>query len=436
MIAASEITENAAVPRQGDCPPVLIITPNVLSTTLGGGVTLNKLFAGWPGERIAQIHADVIEPDRTVCQRFYSVNGPLYSHLFPHQSRQLGRFAAWLTGTGEHGIFWSRLTPRLRRWLDKVPPRVVFSQTGNLAFLRLTRQIVGYTGASLVLHASDDWVTDWPATAIQPRLPLISDHWSRVVQREYGDLVRRASVRLAISDKMAAEYRGRYGGEWQCFYNPIEPALWPARASLAPTFTTARPFRLLYSGSLLSTSQLDGLRDAALAVADLASEGFPVELQIATHRVYFQHRASFELSRAVRFVDLVPQAELPSRLADVDLLLLPSAFDDASRKFIRLSIPGKTAEYMISGTPVMVYGPANAAVVEDAQAKDWAYVVPGRGINHVKAAIRRLAGDVALRQQLAARAREVALRDYDINRLRPAFQRLICEAGQRDLPHG
>ncbi len=421
--SAVDLAEDEALPR---LPRVLIVAPCAASTFVGGGVTLEKLFAGWPADSLAQIHSDWFAPRSNVCRRFYSVNGPFFRPNAPWWTWHVARAAAWATRQGEHGVFWSRLSPRLRRWIDAFAPEVIYSQTSNLAFTGLTKQILDYTGAPLVLHAADDWVTDWPTNVLGRRFPLVSDHLAATVKDEFTQLSARAKARLAIGEKMARVYGERYGGEWRPFYNSVDPDIWTPKRPRTK-FTAAQPFRILYSGSLLGYSALSGVEDAAQAVARLRSEGVPIELMVATHERDQVHRKELEQYDGVHVVGMVPLDQLPARLAAADLLLLPVTFDPKRLNFIRLSIHAKTAEYMASGTPILVYGPAESAIVEYATAEGWGHAVSDSGVAPLATALRFLMEYRDVRSSIAERARQLALRDFDVNKVVPRFEALMSD---------
>jgi glycosyltransferase involved in cell wall biosynthesis len=410
-------------------PRVLIISTCAASTFLGGGVTIEKLFARWPSGSLAQIHSDWFEPKDSVCENFYSVNGPFFNPRTPWWAWHLSRAAAWAVGRGEHGVFWSRLTPALRRWIDDFSPEVIYSQAGNLAFSGLTKQICDYTGVPLVLHTPDDWVTDWPTNVLGKRFPVLSAQLAARVTDEFTGLSARAKARLAIGSKMARVYGERYGGSWQPFYNSIDPTIWPA-TPLRDEFTPVRPFRVLYSGSLLGYSALAGVLDAAEAVSRLRAEGLPIELMVATHERDQVHRKQLERYEGVRVAGMVPLDQLPARLASADLLLLPVTFDPKRLNFIRLSVHAKTAEYMASGTPIVVYGPGESAIVEYAAEEGWAYVVSTAGAGYLAEAFRSLMVNPEARRSLSRRGRALALRDFDINKVRPRFEALIMDVAR------
>lgn len=409
-------------------PRVLVMTPGALNRYRESGVTLTHLFEGWPPDRITQIHADPAPPPEVaVDRRSYDASGGGRTNYRPlvRRADALRQFA---TGRSDVGLLWGRIGRRLRGWLEEFPPDVILSQTGNLAFLRLTRRVQEATGAPLVLYAADDWVSDWPANNLGRRIPVVTDVLARTVRREFQALSRSAVGHMAIGDAMAAEYRLRFGGEWQTMPNPVDLDRWPVQPRATAAYSAARPFRVLYSGSLHHLSQLPGVREAADAVAALARAGRPVRFEIATHEGFQYLRHELERGDAVRVVDLVPPEALPRRFGEVDLLFLPVVFDPLHLRYMRLSMPGKVAEYLASGTPTLVYGPRAAAVVQHAESRGWAAVVSERGVTPLQSAILGLLEDPERGRALAARAREVAAREFDQRRFAAAFQATLRAA--------
>lgn len=404
-------------------PRVVIVSPTIVNTVKGGGVTMGRLFAGWPIDAIAQIHGDILPPDLTVCREYYSIAGPFYRSPRSASVRRLLYLAAWITRTGEHGLFSARFSGRLARWVERQQPSVVFSQTGSPAYLRLTEEILDRTGAALVLHASDDWVRGWPATVIGRRVPFAGPWLAARVERAWRRLAARAAARLAVSHEMARVYRERYGGEWLPFANAVDLAAWPEPA--VESAPPDEPVRALYSGSVIGTNQLDGLRDLARVLATRPADR-RWELVVSTADI-----VPDDLGRMARVVAPAPQADLPAHLARAHVLLLPSVFAEPARTFYELSIPGKVTEYLASGRPILVYAPASAALARSARADGWAEVVDGRDDAALRAALARLGTDVVRRSELSRRARAVARRDHDLPAVREAFQKVIRSAAGR-----
>ena len=95
---------------------------------------------------------------------------------------------------------------------------------------------------------------------------------------------------------------------------------------------------------------------------------------------------------------------------EADLLYLPLAFETPWQDEIRTVFPTKAVEYMVSGTPILLHGPADSFTVKDAREHGWALVVDTKDPEALWDGIRRLLADRPLREKLVENARAAAVR--------------------------
>jgi hypothetical protein len=86
--------------------------------------------------------------------------------------------------------------------------------------------------------------------------------------------------------------------------------------------------------------------------------------------------------------------------------------------------------YLLSGSPILAYGPRGVDQIDRAVEDGWGYCVSERRDADLELALRRLSADEDLRQALGAKAQLVAQRDHDIRIIRPAFQQALRELAQ------
>lgn len=418
-------------------PRILVIGPNVFNERVGAGITLTGLFGGWPLERLAQVHSDNQLPNQQICRRYYRLNRWEATPMSTLH-RQLVRVPHFLSGNGEEAPIFigGRLTPRLLNWLEQFQPEAVFSQLGGLAMAQITLAIVRRYRIPLAVHISDDWVPGWPANVLGRDVFPVTHLANLRMRRVFVRLLGEAHLRLSIAESMSQEYRARYGLEFTPFYNAVDPADWPER--LPAPFLPGQPVRLVYSGSVFRYAQFGALCDLRDAVLRLNAEGLRVRLEIFTqHWREESQRAALERPPHVQLFDLVPRERLQQNLSSADMLVLPVAFDSTSISFIRYSMPGKMAEYLMSGTPVLAYGPVEVAQIEFASEHGCAEVVSQRNQALLVGAIRGLTVDHASRVRLSQRARAVAMEHFNLPVQRARFQSLMSamvERGGHGLP--
>ena len=443
-------TPSAKLPDHGDVdranaggeasaafPRVLFITPHGFNKTTGGGVTFTNLFRGWPAESIATVHDDPVPVTTDVCTRYFRL-GPAEIRKWLRPSRPgttaggqpvepkpatapwLVRIRAALFGDGlpQSGV----LTDELESWIDSYRPELIYTILGSIGIMEIVDKVQRRFAVPLVVHMMDDW-----PSAIY-RSGLFAPWQRRRALRLVARLMARATLRMGICDAMCAAFEERYGRQFEAYQNTVDVARWSALA--AGDAKPASPARIVYTGSVLSSAQLDSLCDCCHAVARLRSAGTDVRLDI--YSPPFQTdgvRRRLLVDEAIGLFDVIADDEdYFATLAAADVLLLPVNFDRHSVTMIGLSMPTKVPAYLASGTPVLVYGAAGVAQVEYARAAGWGHVVDRPGVDEVAEGLTHMLTDLELRRTLSATARRIAARDHDSATVRAAFQSSLMRA--------
>ena len=424
-------------------PRLLFLTAAAFNKVTGGGVTFTNLFAGWPQDRIATVHNDMIPVSMDVCTRYYRLGvgeihkrgllrylkptPPSESNSHTHgvaTRRSIFRTMAMAAKTvlfGNAVPDAGRLTPDLENWVATYKPDVLYTILGTNAMMDLAKALCERFNIPLVVHLMDDW------PSVTYRGGLLAWFSRRRMQKSLQHLIRIADARMAICEDMASEYERRYGAPFLSFQNAIDVKKW--QAHVKRKLAIEKQVRLLYIGSILPEAQLDALTDCCAAVAKLRSEGMDVVLDIYSALSYAQrYREQLVVDNAIRLHDAITEdEEVFRRLAEADILLLPVNFDSKTVRYIRYSMPTKVPAYLFSGTPILVYGSADTAQVKYARRAGWGYVVSERSQAGVAAGIRELASDIDLRERLSRAARAAALKNHDASRVCALFQAALCE---------
>ena len=419
-----------------ELPRILIITSNNFNLVTGGGITLTNLFRGWPHDRLANLHEDVLPEDQSVCRTFSRLPEEEIRWLWPfslvrawYGQKKPPALSAEGGSSGPGGQGWlgsvkrmlgdgapkrARLTPALIEWVERFRPTLLYGFLGSLEQLTLTRSLAARFRLPLVIHMMDDW------PAVLHSTGLLSPIVGPLIRHELQCVLREARGRFAICDAMCEEYERRYGYAFQSFQNALVPGEWLPHARTQ--WEAGSPFIIRYVGSIVPDGQKESLKDIALAVAGLREAGRKIELRIHSPRRDAEYLRGLNLPPEAITIDGPPEATaVPRLLAESDLLVLPYNFDARSARYIRLSLPTKAPAYMISGTPVLVYAPADVATARYAACEGWGYVVSQQGEAAVKAGVIRLMDDQPIRERLGRRAQAVALARHDAERVRRDF---------------
>jgi len=121
----------------------------------------------------------------------------------------------------------------------------------------------------------------------------------------------------------------------------------------------------------------------------------------------------------------VSQSELPTVLANADILFLPYSFSPGARKAVETAFPSKIADYLAAGKPILVLGPKYSSLVRYAREQGFAEIVEEFSSSTLARTIRKIAVSPVDRETLAAKGAEVLLANHDIGAQRRRFYRVL-----------
>lgn len=436
--------------------PRVLIVGQSFDTLTGGGITMSNLFKGWPKDRLAAISDMKYYPNAEICNQYYRLGDQEYRYIRPlskilKHRRVSGEVSInleddcpasstrmhknWQESTGhvhkqnsywrvlysldeligaEHVVRRLSLSRNLSEWTSRFCPDVIYTQAGCLHEMSLARQIIKTFKLPYVIHIMDDW----PSTLYADKLLAPYLRWR--LAKDFRDLLNHCSVFMGISQKMCDIYQQRYKRPCIPFHNPIELDIW--LAATKRDWHAGTPFRIMYRGRI-GTSIQTSLIDLCNAVHAMYQAGIAVQFDITlSPDCDAQTRQQLERPGCVNVQPAIPYNDVPAALAGADLLVLSYDFDPESIKYIRYSMPTKAPEYMISGTPVLVYAAGDLAITDYAQKQKWAYVVAEQDPSQLKKALVELIRDQALREELGVHARELAIQNHDAKQVRAAFR--------------
>jgi glycosyltransferase involved in cell wall biosynthesis len=431
-------------------PRVLILSRTEISEFNSQGAALGGWFREWPKDRLAHMYSTTESTVDTFCGHNYVLTGRerRFGGLFdwfkrlagrrgdapqkntPTLAKQAGRLSRWVRTLRQWGYKWlvdtglyevtfpARLSPQLLAWIDDFRPEVIYANVTDL----------GYTQFALLLHerlgipVCLDIVDDWPNTHYQGGFP---SSWVRpIVDRTIRRLLGESAICLTIGKEMERDYRSRYPGKFEALMCCDEPE----------RFLTAQPRRnspddeitIAYCGNL-ALNRWKTFLDLLEAVDGLRAKGMQVGVNLYSSE--YPHEAAEAMARheCLRFMPTPPHDEIPQIFKGSDILFHTEAFGDEFRYYVHLSISSKSQVYMISGTPILVYGPPEAGVVKYARDSGWAYVVDRPDRMLLQEAIVRLGKDRQLRGKLADAAKATFYENHNAVVVRERLRQLLSD---------
>lgn len=430
--------------------PKILIIGQSFNKKSGGGVTISNLFTGWPKERLAVLSNTNLSSglDCSVCDTYYQLgyNGKLHPFplnlilpkiqcgLLPVQDKaQAETDTTQKAGSGKYKIIYNLLAATLhffgvynlfyklkidddfKNWIKAYNPDIIYTQLASLELIRFVSDVEKLLQKPVAIHMMDDW----PITINKPG--LFYNYWQRVIDKEFRALLGKTSIFISISDAMAEEYKKRYGRDSFAFHNPIDINFWKPQTE--KNYTIKDKFTILYAGRI-GFGIAHSIADIADAVNEICKTHNKIVFEIQTGEVEELNKR-VKLNEHVKWMKPVEYAQLPEKFSGVDLLLLPQDFDRKSVDFLKYSFPTKVSEYMISGTPILVYGDMRTGLTKYAIKEKWSYVVTENKKENLVAAINSLYNDESLRIQLAQKAQQIASEREDAVIVRENFRKIF-----------
>jgi glycosyltransferase involved in cell wall biosynthesis len=429
-------------------PKVLIIS-HPFNKNNGGGITMSNLFKGWPKDKLALASSANImaESDYSVCEMYYQLgyNGKL--HPFPlniilpriscgpvimsdkkdkedsKKNYNSGKYKKLysllrviMNFLGIYNFLYKlKITQEFKDWVLQYDPDIIYSQLSTLELIRFVMEVHKFSNKPIALHIMDDW----PLTINKPGLLYL--YWGRVINREFRALLDKSSILMSICDSMSEEYKIRYNKEFFPFHNPIDTKNWLPFSK--KDWTKNDKFTILYAGRI-GLGMKNTIIDIAKVVHYLSATHKDIVFEIQTNDIH-DLKNSIEFNNNVKWVKPIKYTDLPSKFSSVDLLVLPIDFDKESIRFMKYSFPTKISEYMISGTPVLVYADKRTAVAKYSLKEGWGYLITEQDNTTLKKAIIDLYSDPVLRKKLGYKARELAEQKEDAEIVRESFRKCL-----------
>ena len=406
---------------------------NALSDTQSNGKTISAFFHHWDRDSLAQVYLTTDVPDYTVCGKFFQINDfDLLKRFFGRKSFQ-GRMVdeslvpsliAIKKEVKNHGalvkirrnvspffrflrdVIWTVggfKTHALKTFIDDFRPDIVFFQSsGGVFAFSLTRWICKSYNIPLIMQTTDDYVTGFAT------LDLF--FWIQHVRLNsaYRWAVNYSTCIVAIGEKMANEYKDRFGGNYLVAMNSVPEIDLPKYTGGNDTVY------FVYAGNLglnrwkilvLIASCLEELRreeglKGHLSIYSLI-EPNPDELILMNQSGCSSYEGSLNTQ------------ELNEVKSRSDVLVHVEAFDKKNMHITRLSISTKIPEYLASGRCIFAVGPNDVASMQYLEDYDLGVTVMTADRAVIKERLREVITDKARRIHYAGKGVVVARARHD-----------------------
>jgi len=431
--------------------PKVLIFGQPFNNFTGGGITLTNLFKGWPKDKIAvnYLGHGLQSVTTDVCDIYYQLGKDEHKWKFPFNLIQRkfpsglksfegkkdapagfvqkglryklvnGYFYPFLRWLGLiHFTTTISISERFKNWLSEFKPEILYLQVAALDEILFAKELINYLKVPSVIHVMDDWPSAISDTG------LFRKYWSGKIDSEFKSLLDKVDLHLCISDAMSEEYLNRYNKNFLPFHNPIEIEIWAPYTK--KNFSIDRKnVRILYSGRIGDNGIAKSIVEVASAIDSMNNNEVNIKLNIQTPTTKMAILDKLRKHKCVVINDFADYSKIPGIFSNADILLLANDFDPHGIKYLRFSMPTKASEYMISGTPVLIYAPAIAAVSKFFRRNDCGYCITNQSTKEIVKGISYLIDNEEYRKLLSRKAVNLARDRFKAGKVRDDFQKLI-----------
>lgn len=422
-------------------PRVLLVLLNKVCARDLTNLLIRAQFAGWPKDSLAQIYSNDQYGSGEYCTYYYKIrpNDRLFGSLFQIARRRAGKIQEeWkvkiqegvaksnqarsfvdrvkyllvemITKTGLWEVMFPlKMSSEMIRFIEEFKPDVIYCQGYTLGFSQLPIDITNRFKIPICFQTTDDWpkrAYQWSPVGILLRLSAFR-------------LVKRAAVRMAFGAKMKDLYEKRYEIDFVTTFHLDD----------VERFAICEPrkddcVKIVYSGSL-GHRRYEAIIDLAKALEDV----LPKQPQIEIYTTEIEVNIEEKLNRFknVKICPLPSHDDLPAILTQATILFLPESFNE-SKASIELSISTKAHLYMMTGRPILVYGPEYSGTVDYALRDGWAVVVSKKDLRLLRESVIKIAREKDLVREIACRAKRCVESNHDGPAGRLRFRELIGSA--------
>lgn len=237
-------------------------------------------------------------------------------------------------------------------------------------------------------------------------------------------LIRNASLVILTNEGAERFYRRRYGDAFKSavVHNSIFPDDYEGKRT---TYAPNQPYSVLFAGhvywaqerSLMNLMQaIEGLRDLGvqpnLYVPDLSTASDALRNYAASHPHVGLKSAA--------------QWEMPGIQSKATILFLPLSWH-TSPQIVATATPGKLADYLASGRPILIHAPPYAYVSEYAKKSGFALVIDEENISKLQDAVKKLILDVDYSRELVENALRILYKNHDAHKNARELARMLSE---------
>lgn len=441
---------------------VLIVSHNVLGGSTGMGKTLKTYFSDTEGITVHQfyIHSEV-PVDDTICTDYFrftdsdalksrlpfTEKGTVFTQKDINTDLDFSRTDRGAVGSVyQYGrkrtpaifllrnLVWKTAwwdTRKLREWVKKVSPDLVFFAAGDYAFTyEIAVKIADYADCALVVLCTDDFflredkqekTSGSGSLPKRKKAPRDGSIWKNISNEYFMSAVHRTMKRaeciLCMCDEMSDRYKALFKKKTYTIYTgAVERDVLPKEKE---------NHMISYVG-YLGGNRHKSLIELGDAVSRLELGDGPCEIEVYSNEKRPQILSELNQAQGIRFHGEADPQKASEVIAESEYVVHVEGFDPESRKVVRYSISTKIADYLMNGPCIIAYGPKEVASTRYLSDNGAGVVITAREALEEKLA--EIFTDRKEREGIVKNARSLAHKNHEMKKVGERINKILSLA--------
>ena len=310
-------------------------------------------------------------------------------------------------------LLYPLLTILFRGWhiakiIDKENCNVIVAATGDLFDLPAACIAGKITSTHYVPYLFDDYVHQW----IDPKTHRLAALFQNLIFKE-------ASEVIVPNEFLGHEIWKRHRLMPTIVHNPCDRLRVKEKKF---NKKSRKSINIVYTGAIYHVN-FDAFRILIQAISLLDDLSIKLNLYTAQPKKFLEAENIF--GKHVELHQHLPPDVIVGAQNAADILFIPFSFDLSVRMIVKTSAPGKFADYLLSGTPILALVPKDAYVSWYLKKYNCGIIVNENNPDAVAEEIIRLINDVNLQKRISKNALQRARLDYNPTKSQRIFTEML-----------
>jgi hypothetical protein len=269
--------------------------------------------------------------------------------------------------------------------------------------------------------------SSWIASQKKAKLILhIADHSSSFVNDlEFISILNQSEKLCCIGKNMKDYYEDIFKKTFDVFHNLADDAYLPLTNKINFTFSKSNPLKILFIGSLFETLHKGAINNICRAINELNNEGYPISFNLYGQIVPNTFLKDELTTPHINHHGTIPPEERFSIMSKNHCFIIPSSFTNTIKDEYRYSIPTKLPELLLSGRPVIIYGPKEMEAYRYCTENECGNLINESSISSIKSSLIDLYLNYPKHMNTAITTSHKLMNKLSIRDQRPKFQSYV-----------